>query len=112
MSFSKADAFGVRPPHIDENTIDANPQNGGAGDPFGGMMPTIASPGEGNGTNPSAIPSIPPSVQKTGHSGEFGSHMAPLQGSLKQEGQSNGGAGKSPTYNIAGANSSLAAWSD
>ena len=112
MTFSAADLTNRKPPHIDEQRIDGNPQNGKGGIPFGGMMPTIASPGEGNGTNPSALPLIPPTVEKTGNNGEFGSRMAPLAGSLKQVGQSNGGAGPHPSYKMVGTNKVLAAWSD
>lgn len=57
---------------------------GGEGKPAGPRVPTTASPGEGNGSNPAAQPEVDP---VTGHNGDLGSiedpaGSSPTQGSF------------------------------
>ena len=49
---------------------------GGSGDPAGPRVPSTASPGAGEGSNPKAIPEVAP---VGGHDGDLGSDASPSQ---------------------------------
>jgi len=58
-TYSDESSVGESPPEITYSSIDGVLFTGKLGNPMGGWQPTIASPGEGNGVNPSALPVMP-----------------------------------------------------
>ena len=54
----------------------ANVTTGGGGDPAGPRVPNTGSPGEGNGTDATAIPEVDP---VPGHNGDLGSVESPSE---------------------------------
>jgi len=54
---------------------------GGEGLPAGPYVPNTGSPGEGNGSNPTSIPAVPPVA---GHDGDLGSVQTPKGSSQTQ----------------------------
>jgi len=112
LIFAATNSTGDAPPEISKEAVGSSPHRGNAGLPWGGMQPTIASPGIGNGVNATAIPTLAVAKPVNTGKGVNGSVMNPLEGSLKQRDQSNSGNGRSPAYKMEGTNSSLAAWSN
>lgn len=92
------------PPEITLLTIDGDSVGAhGAGSPDGGFVPSPASPGEGNGTNASAIPALNGDFAKSlsfegaGFS-QNGSVLNPHEGAGCQENQDAFQSGVSPNY--------------
>ena len=54
----------------------ANVTKGGGGDPAGSYVPNTGSPGQGNGTDATAIPEVAP---VPGHNGDLGSIQGPSE---------------------------------
>ena len=114
-TFSEASPTGEKPPKIRWDHIDGlgNPGIKGGGFPDGGFVPTVASPGAGNGDNPTTIPVLDGMlVRKLIDAGagvnSNGSVIAPDEGSTCQTSQDAAQAGKrSPGYEIG-----TYAWSD
>lgn len=58
---------------------------GGEGKPAGPRVPNTASPGEGNGANPTSQPAIPAATAEAyGHNGDLGSVAGPSNSSPEQ----------------------------
>ena len=57
-------------PVVDDRTVDT----GGEGKPAGAFVPSTASPGEGNGSNPTSMPEVDP---VGGHNGDLGTVTSP-----------------------------------
>jgi len=100
-TYVEASALNEAPPDIGPTYIGGVTPIGTAGDPLGGMGPTFASPGEGNGLNAAMLPSLPSSLigtpSKYGGEGDNGSTQSPKAGSESQAACVSG-TGMSPIY--------------
>ena len=97
-TYSDESSVGEKPPIITPSDIPDNgytDENGYRGAPFGGMQPTIASPGEGNGVDPDSLPAL--NLPKPTADGTNGSIMDPNAGSKTQESCVDGTT-RSPIY--------------
>jgi len=106
------------PPLITPKTIGPVEQGLlGGGAPDGGFVPTTASPGEGNGSNPKNIPAMKgllnaKLVTQGAASGRNGSVQNPSQASNRQHALG-ANASSSPSYKMPGKDgSSLSGWSE
>ena len=99
-TYSDPSSIGEKPPEITWSGVDGTTYRGGEGLPWGGFRPTIASPGSGNGLNPSAISGLdlsPVDFLGAEATGKNGSLESPSAGSLSQHSCVDG-SGPSPNY--------------
>lgn len=113
-TFNEADEAGEKPPLITTTTIEGLGAVGtlGKGWPDGGFVPSVASPGEGNGADPALIaPMESKFVRKLEDGGagknQNGSIISPSLASTAQTDQDAKQIGRSPTYDAG-----LYGWSD
>lgn len=106
----------ITPTHVGSTNVGAL----GGGAPDGGFVPTTASPGEGNGTNPFTIPAlngvVVAKLQAIGSAtvageGENGSCHNPQYSAQCQTKQDSRQTGPSPNYNLHGPAPGEGAWS-
>jgi len=98
-TYVEPSSTGEVPPKVDPLSINGDKTfNGEDGEPWGGMRPTIVSPGAGQGVNYSAIEGtgISPTADGSG-TGEDGSVQGPYAASTSQESCVDG-ASRSPVY--------------
>lgn len=110
-TFAEATSTDPGPPKIEDYRINGINVSGlGGGEPDGGFVPTVASPGEGNGANPSFIPELNGAITLAlKDNGAGGNVRSPDGGAACQINQNAAQeSAEAPVYSNAG----MYAWSD